>query len=436
MNTKAPKAQHDGLPMPLGLQGAFEAAQVFVISALVVAIPLAAVWLSGGFSEQNASVVARMAGQFWLVMHGVPLHIIVNNGPSSASVETGTLDLIPLGLILIPFLLAWRAGRRLARASYTHQLWQPVLGALLVYAAAGLATGFVCSVPAVQASLLGSVLIPVIPFGLGLVIGARREAGSWGRLIGVNAADWISKTSQDQRWAGSYVWTVVRSGFVAIMTAAALSAILLAINIAARWTDIVSVYQGLRPGAMGGSALTLVQLGFMPNFVAWTLAWAGGAGFNLGAGSTVSPLATSVAPVPPIPILAALPTGDLSWGFAALIIPVIGGALAGWWFVRAGENHFDEWISLKVRQRWFSLPASTLALGLCIGAVAAMLSAILFTLSRGSLGLGRLTEIGPDPLMAALWIGAEVGAGVVLGSLLGPWLENDRVQAPLAQRRE
>lgn len=436
MNTKATKPSHDGLPMPLGLQGAFEAAQVFVISALVVVIPLAAVWFSGGFAADQSSVVARLAGQIWLVINGVPLNLTMKTGPSSASVEYGTLSLIPLGLTLIPFLLSWRAGRRLARASYTDQLWQPMFGATLVYAAAGLATGFVCSTAEVQAPLLASVLIPVLPFGLGLIIGARLEAGSWGRLIGVNAADWIARTSQDQRWAGSYVWAVVRSGFVGVLAALSLSALLLAVNVIARWTDIISVYQGLRAGGVGGATLTLAQLGFMPNLVAWTLSWSSGAGFALGTGSSVTPLATSVAPVPPIPILAALPTGDLVWGFAALIVPIIGGALAGWWFVRAGENHFDEWLSLKIRHRWFSLPASTLGLGLSIGAVSAILTGVVFALSRGSLGLGRLTDIGPDPIMAALWVGAEVGIGVVLGSLLAPWLERENLKAPLLKSGE
>lgn len=422
--------------MPLGLQGAFEAAQVFVISALVIVVPLAAVWFSGGFAEKDMSVIARLAGQAWLVMHGVPLHLSVTNGPSSASVETGTFNLLPLGLVLIPFFLSWRAGRRLARASYTDQLWQPLFGAIVVYAAAGLATGFVCSIPGVEAPLLPSMLLPVIPAGLGLVVGARREAGSWGRLIGVNAADWIAKTSQDQRWAGSYAWTVVRSGFVALVAALSLSSLLLAVNIAARWTDVIGVYQGLRAGALGGAALTLGQLGFVPNLAAWSLAWSSGAGFNLGVGSTVTPLGTAVAPVPPIPLLAALPAGNLGWGFAAMVIPVLGGLLAGWFFVRAGENHFDEWLSLKVRRRWLSLPGSTLFLGVAAGVVAAVLSGILFWLSGGSIGLGRLTEVGPNPLTAALWLGAEVGAGVVLGSLAGPWLEADRAQVPLVKRGE
>ena len=422
--------------MPLGLQGAFEAAQMFVISALIVAIPLAATWFTGGFAEQDGSVVARLAGQIWLLGHGVPLNVSLASGPSSATVQTGVFSLLPLGLLLVPFFLSWRAGKRLARASYTDQLWQPLFGAVLVYAAAGLGTGFICSGPGVQAPLLASMVIPVIPAAAGLIIGSRLEAGSWSRLIGMSAADWIDRTSQDQRWAGSYVWTVLRSGFVAVMTALALSALMLTVNLIIRWNDIAAVYQGLRPGAVGGAALTLGQLAFMPNLAIWSLAWAGGDGFHLGVGSTVSPLGTSVAPVPPIPILAALPTGTMVWGFAALLIPIVAGLLAGWWFVRAGENHFDEWLSLKVRQRWLSLPGSTLFLGVVTGAVAAILAWLFFWLSQGSLGIGRLTELGPEPFTAALWVGAEMGIGVMLGSLLGPWLEGERGIAPLLRRGE
>lgn len=435
MNTKADKRQRDGIPMPLWLQGVFEAAQMFIISALVVSVPLLATWLAGGFGEKDASVIARLAGQIWLVGHGVSLHLTQAAGPSSATVETGIFSLLPLGLVLIPFFLSWRSGRRLARASYTDQLWQPLVGAVVLYAGTGLATAFVCSAPGIQAPLLTSMLVPAIPAAAGLIVGSRLEAGSWSRLIGVNAADWISKTSQDQRWAGSYAWTVVSSGFLAIMAALSLSALMLTVNLLMRWNDIIGVYQALRPGAIGGAALTLAQLAFMPNLAIWALAWAGGDGFSLGAGSSVSPMGTSVAPVPPIPLLAALPTGTLSWGFAALIIPVSAGLLAGWWFVRAGENHFDEWVSLKVRQRWLSLPLSTLFLGAVIGSVAAVLSGVLFWLSQGSIGLGRLTDLGPDPITAALWVGAEVGVGVMAGSLLGPWLEGERADTAPTRRR-
>lgn len=419
------KGQNSGLPMPLGLQGAFEAAQIFVVSALAVAIPLGAVWLAGGFKEQDASVIARLAGQIWLAIHGVPLHLSLNSGTTASSLETGVFTLLPLGLVIIPFLLSWRAGRRLARASYTDQLWQPLAGALVVYAAAGLGTTFICAMPAASASLLPGMLIPLIPTGLGLIIGARLEAGSWGRLIGVNAADWISKTSQDQRWAGSYAWAVAKSGFVAFMAALSLATLLMTINLIARWSDIVGVYQGLRPGAAGGTVLTLAQIGYLPNVAAWSLAWTSGAGFNFGVGSTVSPLGTAVAPLPPFPLLAALPTGTMTLGFAALLIPVAAGILGGWWFIRTGENHFDEWLAHKVQVRWVSLPASSVFLGLVVGLVSAILADVLFWLSSGSLGIGRLTVIGPNPPVAALWLGIEVGIGVIIGSLTAPWLESE-----------
>nr|WP_240629922.1 DUF6350 family protein [Specibacter cremeus] len=411
--------------MPLWLQGAFESAQIMVMSAVVVVVPLFGVWATGGFADKSIAALATLSGQAWMVVHGVPLTLTVTDGPSSASVQTGILHLVPYGLTLIPFLLAWRAGRRLARASYTDQLWQPLLGALVVYAGAGLATAFVCSVPGVGIPLLAGTLVPLIPAGLGLVIGARREAGSWGRLIGVNAAGWITKASQQQRWAGSYAWAVVRGGFVGFLASMALAAVLLSVNLAVRWADIVSVYQGLQPGVVGGSVLTIAQLGYLPNLAVWALAWASGAGFALGAGSTVTPLATTVAPVPPIPVLAAIPTGDNQWALAALALPVLAGILAGWWFVRTGENHVDEWLSIKLPSRWLSLPLSTLFLGAVTGVCAAIPTFVAAWLAHGSVGLGRLTTLGPDPLTTAAWVGAEVGVGVVAGSVLGPWLERE-----------
>jgi hypothetical protein len=409
--------------MPLWLQGVFESAQAAVISAVLVVLPLVAVWWAGGFQNRTPDALAQLAGQAWLIIHGVPLALMFNDGPSSASVQSGTLSLVPLGLILIPFLLSWRAGRRLARASYTDQLWQALLGALAVYAAAGLGTAFVCSIPEARANVLLGALIPLLPVGLGLLIGARREARSWGRLIGVDAAEWIAKTSQHSRWAGSYLWAALRAGLVALATALALSAVLLAVDIVAHWADIADVYEGLKSGAVGGAALTLAQLGFGPNLVIWTLAWASGAGFALGVGSSVSPLGTLVAPVPAIPVLGALPAGQLSWGVVAMIIPVLGGVLGGWWFLREGENHFDEWLSIKVRARWFTASASTLVLGAVVGAAAAVLAGALAWLAHGSAGIGRLTDLGPDFPTTAAWVGAEVAVGVVVGFAVGPWLE-------------
>ncbi|MFD1211829.1 DUF6350 family protein [Arthrobacter sp. GCM10027362] len=410
------------LPMPLWLQGGFEFFQCALLSALAVVLPLVAVWFADGFKDRTFDSLGRLAGQAWLLIHGVPLQVAGGDGSDALG---GTLSLVPLGLTLIPFFLSWRAGRRLARASYTDQLWQALTGALTVYALIGAATASLVRTDEVGISVLAGALIPLIAAGAGLLVGARREAGSWARLIGVDAAAWVRKTSQHSRWAGSYLWAVIRAGLVAIAAAVCLSAALLAVAIAVHWAEIVEIYEQLSPGVVGGSVLTVVQLGLIPNFVGWTLAWASGAGFAIGTGSLLTPMETTVGPLPSVPVLGALPTGELSFGLAGLMLPMAAGVLAGWWFIREGENHFDEWLAIKVRARWFTATVSTLCLGVLIGAVTGCCAALTAWLTKGSLGIGRLVDLGPDPWQTALWVGAEAAVGVLIGAAAGPWLERE-----------
>jgi hypothetical protein len=426
MKLRADQTGDRGLPMPLWLQGALETAQAAFISALAVLVPIVAVWATAGFQNSGFDSLARLAGQSWLLVHGVPLELAAAGSTAAAHSGSGLLTLVPLGLTLIPFLLAWRAGRRLARASYTDQLWQALLGSWVVYSAFGVATGFVCRTPDVGINLGYAMLFPLVPFALGMVIGARREAGSWSRLIGVDAVDWISRTSQHSRWAGSYLASVVKAGFVAVAAAVALAAVLLAVDLFVHWNLVLAVYEALDAGAAGGAALTIAQLGYLPNLVVFALAWTSGSGFALGVGSQAGPLGTAVGPLPSIPVLAAVPSGPLEYAFVALLVPVLAGVLAGWWFLREGENHFDEWLSIKIRARWFTAAVSTLVLGVLAGAAAGLLTMGLAWLARGSAGIGRLTDIGPDPFWTAVWLAAEVGAGVVIGYAAGPWLERER----------
>ena len=409
--------------MPLWLQGAFESAVAAMISALVVAAPILAVWATAGFLNGSPDALARLAGQAWLLIHGVPLLLDVVGVGAAAPSQAGVLSLTPLGLTLIPFLLAWRAGRRLARASYTDQLWQALLGSWLMYAAFGLTTGFVCRTDDVGVGLWSAALIPLVPVGLGIVIGVRREAGSWSRLIGVDAVAWLSRTSQHSRWAGSYLGSAVKAGFVALMASLAMSCVLLAATFFIHWNLVVAVYEAVDAGATGGAMLTIAQLGFLPNLAVFALAWISGAGVGLGVGSQTGALGTAVGPLPSIPVFAALPAGQLDFAVAALVVPVLAGTLAGWWFLREGENHLDEWLSIKFRARWFTATVSTLALGVMVGSVAGLMAAGLAWLANGSAGIGRLTEIGPDPLRTALFVAAEVAIGVVIGYAAGPWLE-------------
>ncbi|MCC9175330.1 cell division protein PerM [Arthrobacter sp. zg-Y179] len=411
--------------MPLWLQGTFELGQAAVLSALLVLLPLVGVWFANGFTDRDFTSLARLGGQAWLLIHGVPMTLSFPAGELGEAPTSGLLSFFPLGLTLIPFFLSWRAGRRLARASYTDQLWQAVLGALGTYALIGAAAAYFCSTEGVRISPTAGALVPLIAAGAGLIVGARIEAGSWVRLIGMDLTDWIARTSQHSRWAGSYMWAALRAGAVGTLAALGLSSVLLVAALAMNWAEIASVYERLDAGALGGAVLTVVELGLMPNFVVWTLGWASGTGFSLGTGSMISPLETTVGPLPALPVLAALPVGSMEYGYAALLIPVMAGILAGWWFLREGENHFDEWLSIKIRARWFTAPVSTLVLGVIVGLVSGLLAAGAAWLALGSLGIGRFVSLGPDPVCLGLWVAAEVGIGVVLGYAVGPWLERE-----------
>ncbi|WP_422936573.1 DUF6350 family protein [Sinomonas sp. P47F7] len=429
MKLRADQQGLRGLPMPLWLQGAVESLQAVILSAVMAIAPIATVWLTGGFGSLPAEAAGRLAGQAWLLAHGVPLRL---NGAGLAPIggtspTSSVLSLIPLGFALVPFLLSWRAGRRLARASYADTLWQAILGAAGMYALAGFATAFVCSTPEVSASTGLGASVPLVPVVLGLVIGARREAGSWTRLIGVDAVDWIARTGQYSRWTGSYLWAVIRAGFVAAVAAFGLAAALLALDLAIRWADVVTVYEALGSGGVGGAALTLAQLGYLPNLAVWTLAWSSGAGVVLGTGSTAGALTTAVGPLPPIPVLAAIPTSSVPLTSVAVVLAVLAGVFGGWWFQRAGEDHLDEWLAIKVPARWFTATVSALVLGLLVGAVAGALCAGTAWLSGGSAGVGRFTSLGPNPLWTLVWVGAEVAVGAVIGYALGPWLERGQL---------
>jgi len=417
----------NGWPMPLALQGVFEILQSVVFCLALIMLPLVAVYFSGGFLEDSFNIILQFAGFAWLLIHGVPVELL-NLGPEAdpASVS-GWVTLIPLGLSLLPFLFCLRAGRRIARASYTDQLWQGLLGAFIAYGGIGAAVGSLSNNSYGRVNVLAATFIPLVIAALGLIIGARREAGSWARLFGVDMAAYIQRISPHRRWAGSYVWHVIVAGFLGYVAAVGISGLLLTINLGLHWTEVANVYQELRPGPIGSAALTLVQLSLIPNAVFWVLSWISGGGFTLGTGSTLSTLETTVGPLPSIPMLASLPTGEMSHQWLFLLLPVAAGIMAGWYFLRGGENHLEDWFARRIPFNMLSLGLSTACLSLFTGIVAAALSLIGSWLASGSLAIGRLVDLGPNPWLTAGALVLQVGVGTAIGYLIAPLFETDPV---------
>ena len=187
----------------------------------------------------------------------------------------------------------------------------------------------------------------------------------------------------------------------------AVASVLLALTIFANFGTITTLYESTQLGVTGGIAVTLGQLAFIPNLVIWVASWLVGPGFALGAGTSVSPVNTVVGPLPAFPILGAVPTADLLFGFVGILVPLLAGFFA----------------AMLVRERLTdaATPAHanrTLAAGaVAIGFISALIFAVLAALSGGAIGPGRLAEVGPNPLWIALFVFIEVTVAALIGML-------------------
>lgn len=408
------------MPMPLWLQGVVELIVTALFSALAVFASMSAVWATKGFGDMEFSSVAAMSAHLWLLIHGVPLDLAAAFGASA-----GTMTLVPLGLSILPLLLCYRSGRRLARASYEGEFLIPVLSGSVTYALISSAMYGWASPHPQPLQALNAALVPLGIVVAGLMWGGYREARSLSRMVGVDTAEQISQMSQYSRWAGSYAWAVVRAAVVAFVALVGLGAVLLGIGILAGWSQIVATYQELHAGAVGDTAVTLLQLGFLPNLVIYAIAWSTGAGFSFGAGTSVGLTSSDVGTLPMLPILGAVPESMGTFGLVGLLVPLGAGAIAGWWFLREGEDHLDEWVALKVPFRPLSALISAVVLGVMTGIMTSFGALWLGWISYGSLGIGRFTEVGAEPLTFAAHTALTVGAGVTFGMLLSRALVPD-----------
>lgn len=408
------------MPMPLWLQGVVELIVTALFSAVAVFAAMSAVWATKGFGDMEFSSVAAMSAHLWLLIHGVPLDLAAAFGASA-----GTMTLVPLGLSILPLLLCYRSGRRLARASYEGEFLIPVLSGSVTYALISSAMYGWASPHPQPLQALNAALVPLGIVVAGLMWGGYREARSLSRMVGVDTAEQISQMSQYSRWAGSYAWAVVRAAVVAFVALVGLGAVLLGIGILAGWSQIVATYQELHAGAVGDTAVTLLQLGFLPNLVIYAIAWSTGAGFSFGAGTSVGLTSSDVGTLPMLPILGAVPESMGTFGLLGLLVPLAAGAIAGWWFLREGEDHLDEWVALKVPFRPLSALISAVALGVVTGILTSFGALWLGWISYGSLGIGRFTEVGAEPLTFAAHTALTVGAGVTFGMLLSRALVPD-----------
>lgn len=391
--------------MPRRLTALFAGLEALLVVAIGVAIPLAPltlVWaVHFGFAVDWV-VFWRAAVDVWLLGHGVDVTFVLDADLATAlgmpaAGEPVRVTIALLGFALLTLLLGVRAGSRIDETGH------PVIGtAVGVGVVASLSVALTWSVlhDAARPSLVQAALLPGLVFGAGIVVGLVRGGGARGR-IALRLRDRLDGVSPVLR-AGAAA--ALRAGVAAVALTVAVAAVAVAALIVVRFATLIGLYEALHTEVVGGIALTLAQLALLPNLVLWGAAWLLGPGFAIGVGSSVSPVGTSLGPVPALPVLGALPTGDPAFGFVGLLVPVVAGFLAGVAVRPALVRALD-----RVG------PLVTVGVGVAAGIVAGVLAGFLAAASGGSAGPGRLADVGPDALVVALVAAAEFGVAITLG---------------------
>lgn len=347
------------------LVGAVDAAVAVALPFGVLLLAALVAWAGLGAAAPWTAFLAG-AADVWFLGHGVDVTV-----PASPAFPV-TIAL--LGPALVTVVLGVRAGRRAAATAVpalaaAAGVVVVLLASLLLLLAAG-------GAPApVQA-----LVLPALVYGGALLAGLRPGRGAL--RAGPLAAG--------LRGGAGAAAVVIAAGAVAVV-------VLLVTHLPA----VVGLYESSSAGVAGGFALTVLQVAMLPAVVVWGAAWFTGAGFALGAGSSVDPLGTAVGPLPSLPLLGALPQDVGPAALAAILVPVLAGVGIG--------------VALRLRA---DAPAGAGAWALTAGvagAAAGLLLGALALAASGAIGPGRLATVGPDALHVAWRAAVEVGVGALAG---------------------
>ncbi|MCS0498730.1 cell division protein PerM [Protaetiibacter mangrovi] len=384
----------------------FAGAEALLVAAIGVAIPLllaTLLWaIQFGFGPDWAGFW-RAAVDVWLIGHGVDVTFVLDEVTAvTIGAPEGTVVLVSiaaLGFALLTLLLGVRAGARVAETG--HRMLGE-LAAFLAFGGVSLLLTLSAVHPAARPSIWQGALLPALVFGLGLLLGvlradADRGAGTWDRLGRVTAS-WGAPLR------GGIV-AALKAGAASVMLVLAASAVAATVVLVLGYAQVIRMYETLHTEVLGGVVLTAAQFAFVPNIVVWVASWFAGPGFALGVGSQVSPLGTSVGPLPTIPVLGALPAGELTFGFVGLAVPVVAAFLAA----TAVRPALLRAVGEGSRLGWSAFAA------LAGGVTGGLLFALLAAASAGGLGPGRFSQVGPDPLAVGLASGLEFAVGLALG---------------------
>ncbi|GAA2889815.1 DUF6350 family protein [Nonomuraea rubra] len=362
--------------------------------------------------------VFRTAAQLWLAAHH-----------AGFAIPGGRVGLLPLGLMILPAVLLYRAGRWMARdadlrlrlparlpknspkeqagARRRAQLVLVVQAGVSLAAPYALLAGLIALVTSneITQPFIGEALLShfVLAFLAGSLATARM-IGPWRVMLRLLPERVRALT------VGTAVATALLlvAGFVLVLIAVVLN------------FDQVEELSGvLSPGFVGGVLLALLQLLYLLNAVIWAFSYIAGPGFAIGADTLVAPTGVQLGTVPSLPLLGALPeSGPVpAWMMAVVAVPFAAGAVAGVMVARISPSP-----SYEAAPLW----------GFLTGVTTGLVAGVLAALSGGPIGGGRLAAVGPSPWEVALSVALEAGvaAGISAG-VTNLLLLNKKARAPL-----
>lgn len=393
------------------LLAALEALIVVAIGVGIALVPLTILWGTHYGLGIDWFVFWRAAVDVWLLGNGVDLAVQL---PVDVSASLGlagselpfTLSVALLGFALIAVLLGVRTGRRAGSTDYSLTAAGV---AVLSYGALAALLTFSAGAAIVTPAPVQGVLLPTLVFATGVLIGLATAPRTTPVLPG-----WVLRPIDDQlqRIPGevrTQIGAALRGGTAAAAGILVVAGLAVFVSVLANFATVIGLYETLQADVMGGIALTIGQLAFIPNLVIWAASWFIGPGVALGTGSSVTPLGTSLAAVPGLPLFGALPHGTLEFGFLGLLVPVLIGFIVAV-LVRQGLDKRPNAPHGRVRM---------LVTGALTGLVAGILLGLLAWSSAGAMGPGRLADIGPNPLLVGALAAVEVGIAAALGMLVG-----------------
>lgn len=377
---------------------ALEALLVIAIGLAIPLVPLTVLWaVQFGFAADWAAFW-RASVDLWLIGHGVSVTFTLDPTLAEALAMPGaeapfTVDVAALGFALLTVLFGVRAGRRVSETRY---LLLGALVALVVFALGSVAVAATGLHEAARPSLVQSGILPALFFAVGLAIGVQLTLRDLGRTRR-SVLEVIPEPARD------VVALSLRGGAAAATLLVLIASLVTAGAIVFSYANIITLYESLHTEVLGGITVTLAELIFLPTLVVWTASWLVGPGFAIGAGSLVSPIGTSLGPLPAIPIFGALPNGESAFGFVGLLAPVVAGFLVGAVLGPGIRKRLDGMLVLVV-------PAAS-------GVVAGIAIGVLCAFASGGLGPGRLAVAGPNPWQVGILAAVEIGVAAVIGVL-------------------